>query len=100
MLTINEHFPVRDPNYTRESAKLPLFVHESNILIRKCISYAVRKYLKPHLAYFNNYASLRTFHQYGVRDTSITFCLMYGNWSVHLFGIVGLCSAEGLDYLM
>ena len=100
MLTISEHFLVRDPNYTNESAKLPPFIHDSHILIRKCISYAVLKSLKPHLAYFNNYASLRTFHQYGARDTSFTLCLMYGNGTVHLFGIVGLCSAEGLDCLM
>ena len=61
------------------------------------VKYRLTIPLKPHLAYFNNYASLRTFHQYGARDTSITLCLMYGNGTVRLFGIVGLCSAEGLE---
>ena len=47
VLTISEHFLVRDPNDTNESDKLPPFVHESYILIRKRISYAVLKSLKP-----------------------------------------------------
>ena len=58
-------------------------------------SYVVLKSLKPRLAYFNNYASLRTFHQYGDRDTNITLCVMYGNGTVHLFGNVGYAPQKG-----
>ena len=99
MLTISEHFLVGDPYYTHKSAKSPL-CSSSYSLIRKCISNGVLKSLKARLAYFNDYASVRTFHQYGAGDTSFTLCLMYGNGTVHLFSIVVLCSAEGLDCLM